>query len=74
MLVIIFVVVQLLNHIQFLCDPVDYSTSGFPFLHHLLESAQAHVHRVNDAIQPYHPLLSPSPPAFNLSQCQGLFQ
>ena len=39
-----------------------------------LELAQTHVHRVSDAIQPSHPLLSPSPPAFNLSQCQGLFQ
>ena len=47
---------------------------GLPVLHHLPELAQAHVHRVGDAIQPYHPLWSPSPPAFNLSQHQGLFQ
>ena len=47
---------------------------GFPVLHHLLELAQTHVRRVGDAIQPSNPLLSPSPPAFNLSQYQGLFQ
>ena len=47
---------------------------GFPVLHHLPELAQTHVHWVSDAIQPSHPLLSPSPPALNLSQDQGLFQ
>ena len=57
-----------------LCDPVDCSTPGFPVHHQLLELAQTHVHRVSDAIQPSHPLFSPSPPAFNLSQHQGLFQ
>ena len=46
---------------------------GFPVHHQLLEPAQTYVHRVGDAIQPSHPLLSPSPPAFNLSQDQGLF-
>ena len=56
-----------------LCDPTDGSTTGFPAHHHLLELAQAHVHRVGDGIQPYHPLSSPSP-AFNLAQHQGLFQ
>ena len=56
-----------------LCDPMDYSTSGFPVHHQLPELAQTHVHCVGDAIQPSHPLLSPSPPAFNLSQHQGLF-
>ena len=56
------------------CDPVDCSTPGFPVLHHLLELAQTPVHWVSDAIQPSHPLSSPSPPAFNLSQHQGLFQ
>ena len=56
-----------------LCDPVDCSTPGFPVLHHLPELAQTHVHGVS-AIQPSHPLSSPSPPAFNLSQHQGLFQ
>ena len=52
----------------------DYITPGFPVLHHLLELAQTHVHPVGDSIQSSHPLLSPSPPAFNLSQHQGLFQ
>ena len=57
-----------------LCDPMDCSTPGFPVLYQLPELAQTHVHRVSDAIQPSHPLSSPSPPAFNLSQHQGLFQ
>ena len=57
-----------------LCDPMDYSTEGFPVHHQILEFAQTHVHRVGDAIQPSNPLSSPSPPAFNLSQHQGLFQ
>ena len=57
-----------------LCDPMDCSTPGFPLLHHLPGLAQTHVHWVSDAIQPSHPLTSPSPPAFNLSQHQGLFQ
>ena len=56
-----------------LWDPMDCSTPGFPVLHHLLESAQTHVHRVSDAIQPSHPQSSPSLPAFNLSQHQDLF-
>ena len=56
-----------------LCDPMGCSTPGFPVLHHLLELAQTHVHRVGDAIQPSHTLLSLFPPAFNLSQHQGLF-
>ena len=56
-----------------LCEPVDRSTPGFPVQHQLLELTQTHVHRVGDAILPSH-LLSPSPPAFNLSQHQGLFQ
>ena len=50
-----------------LCYPIDCSTPGLPVLHHLLEFAQVHVHRVGDAIQPSHPLLSPSPPALNFS-------
>ena len=50
-----------------LWDPVDFSTPGFPVHHQLLELTQTHVHRVDDAIQPSHPLSSPSPPAFNLS-------
>ena len=49
------------------CDPVDCSTPGFPVLHQLPEPAQTHVHRVGDAIQPSHPLLSPSPPPINLA-------
>ena len=57
-----------------LCDPMDCSMPGFPVLHQLLELAQTHVRWVDDAIQPSHPLFSPSPPAFNLSQHQGLFQ
>ena len=56
-----------------LCDPMDCSTPGFPILHHLPEFAQTRVHWVGDAIQPSHPLLSPSP-TLNLSQHQGLFQ
>ena len=52
--------------------PHDYLTPGFPVLHHLPEFAQVHVHCVGDAIQPSHPLPPPSPPAFNLSQHQGL--
>ena len=57
-----------------LCDPKDCSTPGFPVLHHLPEFAQTHIHWVSDAIQPSHPLSSPSPPAFNLAQHQGPFQ
>ena len=57
-----------------LCDPIDCSMPGFPVLHYLPEFAQIHVHWVGDAIQPSRPLSSPSPPAFNLSQHQGLFQ
>ena len=53
-----------------LCDPMDCSRPGFPVLHHLFELAQTHAHWVSDAIQPSHPLSSPSPPAFNLSQHQ----
>ena len=53
-----------------LCDPMDYSTPGFPVHHQPPEPTQTHVHRVGDAIQPSHPLSSPSPPAFNLSQHQ----
>ena len=49
------------------------SMPGLPVLHHLPELAQTHVHSVSDAIQPSHPLTSPSPPALNLSQDQGLF-
>ena len=54
-----------------LCDPMDYSTPGFPVLHHLPLLAQTHVYWVSDAIQPSHPLSPLSPSAFNLSQHQG---
>ena len=57
-----------------LCDPMDSSTPGFPVHHQLPELAQTHVHGVSDAIQPSHPLSPSSPPAFNLSQHQGLIQ
>ena len=57
-----------------LCDPMDCSTPGFPVHHHLLELAQTHVYLGGDAIQPSYPLSSPFPPAFNLSQHQGLFK
>ena len=53
---------------------MNRSTPGLPVHHQLPEFTQTHVHRVSDAIQPSHPLLSPSPPALNLSQHQGLFQ
>ena len=57
-----------------LCDPMDCSTPGFPVHHQLLERIQTYVHWVNNAIQPSHPLPSPSPPAFHLSQHQDLFK
>ena len=57
-----------------LCDPMNCCTLGLPVYHQLLEFTQTHVHRVGDAIQPSHPLLSPSPPAPNLPQHQSLFQ
>ena len=71
-----------ISHVQFswaqscptLCDPMDCNAPGFPVHHQLPELAQIYVHRVSDAIQPSHPLWSPSPSAFNLSQHQGLFQ
>ena len=71
-----FVVVQSLSQkIKIcLCNPKDCNTPGFPVLHYLPEFAKTHVHWVDDAIQPTHPLLPTSPPALNLSQNQGLFQ
>ena len=57
-----------------LCDSMNRSMPGLPVHHQLPESTQTHVHRVGDAIQPSHPLSSPSPPAFNLSQHQSLFK
>ena len=67
------VVLQLLSCVRLFATP-DCSTLGFPVLHYLLEFAQTHLHWVSDAIPPSHPLSSPSPPACNLSQHQGLFQ
>ena len=72
-----------LSHVQFssvtqscltLCDPRNHSMPGLPVHHHLPELTQTYVHQVSDAIQPSHPLSSPSPPAPNSSQHQGLFQ
>ena len=57
-----------------LCDSLDCSTPGFPVHHHLPELAHIHFYWVGDAIQPSHPLSSPSPPTFSLSQHQGFFQ
>ena len=57
-----------------LCDPRNHSTPGIPVHHQLQGFTQTHVHWVGDAIQPAHPLSSPSPPALNLSQHQGLFK
>ena len=66
------------NSVPQLCltlhDPMDCSMPGFPVHHQLPELVQTYVHRVDGAIQPSHPLLSTSPPAFNLSQHQGLFK
>ena len=57
-----------------LCDPMNHSMPGLPVHHQLPEFTHTHVHRVSDAIQPYHPLSPPSPPAPNPSQHQSLFQ
>ena len=57
-----------------LCDHMNRSTPGLPVHHQLLESTQTHDHWVGDAIQPSHPLSSPSPPVLNLSQHQSLFK
>ena len=65
------VVVQSLSCVR-LCDPVDWSMPGFPVHHQFLELAQTHVHRVSDAIQPSHPLPSPSP-AFSFIPASGSF-
>ena len=56
-----------------LCDPMNHSTPGLPVRHQLPEFTQTHVHRISDAIQPSHPLSSPSPPAPNPSHHQSLF-
>ena len=65
--------IQSLSRVR-LCDPMNRSTPGLPVHRQLLEFTQIHVHLVSDAIQPSHPLSSPSPPAPNPSQHQGLFQ
>ena len=65
--------VQSLSHV-WLCDPVDCSMPGFPVYNQLSQITQTHVSQVSDAIQTSHPLSSPSPPTFSLSQHQGLFQ
>ena len=65
--------VQSLSRVR-LCSPMNRSTTGLPVHHQLPEFTQTHVHRVGDAIQPSHPLSSPSPPAPNPSQHQSLFQ
>ena len=57
-----------------LCNPMNRSTPDLPVHHQLQEFTETHVHRVSDAIQPSHPLSTPSPPAPNPSQHQGLFQ
>ena len=73
--VIQFSSVQSLNRVWHFATPwITRSTPGLPVHHQLPEFTQTHVHRIGDAIQPSHPLSSPSPPAFNLSQHQGLFQ
>ena len=64
--------VQMLSRVSL--QPMDCSTPGLSVHHQLLELGQTHVHHIGDAIQPSHPLSSPSPPAFNLSQHQGVFQ
>ena len=65
--------VQLLSRV-WLCNPMNHSTPGLPVHHQLPEFTETHVHRVSDAIQPSHPLSSPSPPAPNPSQHQSPFQ
>ena len=65
--------VQSLSHVR-LCNPMDCSTPGFLVHHQILEFTQTHDHWIGDVIQPSHPLSSPSPTAFNLSQHQGLFK
>ena len=67
--------VQLLSRVQLFATPMDWASKpGFPVHHQLPESTQTHVHWAGNAIRPAHPLSSPSPPALNLSQFQGLFK
>ena len=74
LLIIQFSSLQFTQSCPTLCDPMNCSMSGLLVHHQLLEFTQTHIHRVGDAIQPSHPLLSPSPPAPNPSQHQSLFQ
>ena len=67
-------IISLVTQLSTLCDPMDCSMPGFPVHHQLPELVQTHVNQVGDAIQPSHPLSSPSPPALNLSQHQDLLQ
>ena len=67
------VVVQSPTHVQLFGTPMACSMPGLPVPHHLLKFSQVHVHRIGDAVQPSHPL-TPTSPALNLSQHQGLFQ
>ena len=69
-----FTSVQSLSQCLTLCEPMNHSMPGLPVHHQLPESTQTYIHCVCDAIQPSHPLSSPSPPALNLSQHQGLFK
>ena len=71
--ILLFISVQSLSHVR-LCEPMNHSTPGLPVHHQLPEFTQTHVHWVSDAIQPPHPLSSPSPSAPNPSQHQSLFQ
>ena len=80
--VLFHIVLKVLSSVHFshsvmsptLCDPMNHSTPGLPVHHQLLEFTLSHVHRVGDAIQPSHPLSSPSLPASNPSQHQSFFQ
>ena len=65
---------SVISHVRLFCDPMNRSTPGLPVYHQLPEFTQTHAHQVGDAIQPSHPLSSPSPPAHNPFQHQGLFQ
>ena len=67
-------IISSVTQLSTLCDPMDCSMPGFPVHHQLPELVQTHVNQVGDAIQPSHPLSSPSPPALNLSQHQDLLQ
>ena len=69
---ILYYSVQFSHSVMSLCEPMNHSTSGLPVHHQLPEFTQIHVHGIGNAIQPFHPLLSPFSPALTLSQHQGL--